>query len=66
MKVIVRNTADHYLIPGDEHVVSVDDVDYKVVSVTPSDGSITPTMILSYGLRLVPATVEVELEPVSE
>lgn len=63
MTVTIRNTADHYLVPGDEQVLDLEGVEYRVVSVTPI---IAHGMILTYGLRLVSAVVEAVLEPANE
>jgi hypothetical protein len=57
--VTVRNTADHWFAPGDSgQDVTHGDTEYRVVSVMAA----TDELILTYGLRLIPAVVTLVLE----
>lgn len=60
MKVLLRNTADHFLVPGDVgQVLEIEGTEYRVVEVVATPHQ---PMILTYGLRLIPVQVDVVLE----
>ena len=59
-QVKMRNTADHWFVPGDQgQTVTYQDGSFTVISVTAE----SEAYILTYGLRLIPAEVMLVLEP---
>lgn len=59
MKTILANTADHWFVPGDSgQTVVYNDTEYTVIAVSAASEKV----ILTYGLRLIPAEVELVLE----
>lgn len=62
MKVLLRNTADHYLVPGSlDTELEIEGVKYRIVDVVATPHQ---PMILTYGLKLIPVQVDVTLEPI--
>lgn len=56
----LHNTPDHWFVPGDAgQSVTFEDTEYRVVAVTTLEST---HCILTYGLRLIPAVVSLELE----
>lgn len=59
-QIPLRNTADHWLVPGDSgQELEIADATYRVVQVEAVDHE---PMILTYGLRAIPSMVVVTLE----
>lgn len=57
--VKLRNSADHWFVPGDSgQTVVLGDTEYTVASVMAASEDV----IMTYGLRLIPAEVTLVLE----